>query len=155
MTKTIKYFSEDKKQFIQMLFKEIEELGTGFHSFLTLEKGNGYFYTCSHPQWEKIYVEENIIEKDMINHLKNGGAFRDWVLWNNSPKSFDPWGLTQRRIETCQTIKSASLLFYEPERTHYFNLAFTQDADIEGFLWENKDLLSAYGHSLIKNLFQS
>ena len=154
MTKTLKHFSEDKKHLIQTLFKEIEELGTGFHSFLTLEKGEGYFYACSHPDWEKVYIEEKIIEKDMINYLENKEDSRKWVLWNNTPKP-DPWGLTQRRIETCQTIKSASLLFYETERTHYLNLAFTRDEDMEGFLWDYHPILSSYGHSIIRNSFQS
>jgi hypothetical protein len=156
MKKKRQYCSEEQVRNVRQLFAEFKEcdLGINFVSWISIDKNGESDFISSSLQWEKIYREENIIEKDMLNYIPEAAPVRKWVCWNNCPKTYDPYGLIVRRIEVCQTIKSASLIICNSDRTNYFNFAFGQDIDIENFLWKNTFLIENYAQGIMNNLYQ-
>ena len=154
--KQTKSCSEEQITNIRQLFEEFKEcdLGLNFVSWMSIDKNGESNYIASSLQWEKIFREENIIEKDMLNYIVDTTPLRKWVCWNNCPKTYDPYGLIARRIDVCQTIKSGSLILCDSDCTHYFNFAFDHDVDIESFLWKNTFLIENYAQGIKNNLFQ-
>ncbi|MGI4850674.1 MAG: hypothetical protein ACRYGR_01870 [Janthinobacterium lividum] len=147
-------YSQDQHDYIQNIFEELKECGPHFFSFTTSVK-NQFFYASTSSDWQNVFKEENIMEKDSFNYIEETTSPREWVCWDNLPTKYDPYNVTQRRIDVCQTIKSASFIIPTNNYVHTFNFAFDRDLDIEKFIWENNLLIENYALGMSKALFQS
>ena len=145
-------FDNSQHHHIQTIFKEIEECGPHYMSFVSFTNNCETFYVSNAKDWEKIFKEENLIEKDSINYLEKTNQPRKWICWDNLPKTCDPHHMTKRRIEICKTIKSASFVTSCDNQLHMFNFGFDRDMDIEKFIWENELLLENYTLGLARSL---
>ena len=167
-------YTQDQRHYIQNIFDEFKECGPHFISF-TKSANQNLLYASNSTKWEKIFIEENILEKDMFNYVEETKdifnhieetkdmfnyveettVLRKWICWDNLPQECDPYDLTRRRIEVCQTVKSASFIVPAYRSLHTFNFAFDHDLDIENFIWENNLLIENYVLGMAKMLSQS
>ena len=146
-------FDNSQRHHVHAIFKEIEECGPHFMSFVSFTNHHEIFYVSNTKNWERVFKEENLIEKDSINYLEETNRPRKWICWDNLPKTCDPHHMTKRRIEICKTIKSASFVTSRHNCLHMFNFGFDRDIDIEKFIWENELLLENYALGLARFLF--
>lgn len=147
-------YTQDQHNYIQTMFNEFKECGPHFMSFIS-SKDNETFYISNIKNWERVFIEENFLEKDALNFIEETTSPRKWICWNNLASKYDPYGNIARRIQVCQTVKSASFIIPVGDRLNTFNFAFDHDLDIEKFIWENELLIENYTLGVSKILFQS